>query len=100
MEKAIAAKEVLEGDEKLRQMYDRVVGSNQIFIKKGFIKCPDCGQEILITPTLRKMNEAIESHIQLHKKKTESKPFLSYTKPITIRLALARQILETRFNDA
>jgi hypothetical protein len=99
MEEAITARGVKE-DEKLKQMYARVVGPNQIYVKKGFIKCPDCGEQILITPTLRKMNEAIENHIQLHKKKIESKPLLNYTKPIIIRLALARQILETHFNTA
>jgi hypothetical protein len=99
MEEEITAKGVKE-DEKLKMMYARVVSPNQIYVKKGFIKCPDCGQEILITPTLKKMNEAIENHIQLHRKKTELKPLLNYTKPIIIRLALAKQILETRFNTA
>lgn len=99
MEEAITAKGVKE-DEKLKMMYARVVSPNQIYVKKGLIKCPDCGQEILITPTLKKMNEAIENHIQLHRKKTELKPLLNYTKPIIIRLALAKQILETRFNTA
>jgi hypothetical protein len=99
MEKAITTKGALE-DKELKQMYDRVVAPNQIYNKKGFIKCPDCGQEILITPTLRKMNEAIENHIQLHKKKHESKPLSNYTKSIAIRLALAKQILESHFNTA
>jgi hypothetical protein len=99
MEEEITAKGVKE-DEKLKLMYARVVSPNQIYVKKGLIKCPDCGQEILITPTLKKMNEAIENHIQLHRKKTELKPLLNYTKPIIIRLALAKQILETRFNTA
>lgn len=92
MEKATTAKRV-QKNKKLKQMYDKVVGQNHT-CKKGFIKCPDCGEEILITPTLRKMNEAIENHIQLHKKKTELKPLLDYSKPITIRISLARQTLE------
>ena len=97
MEKVTTTKDD-QTDEKLKQIYDRVVAANQIYTKKGFIKCPDCNDEILITPTLRKMNEAIENHIEMHRKKTELKPLLNYTKPITIRLALARQILETHFN--
>ena len=48
-------------------MYAKVVAPNQIYAKKGFIKCPECGEEILIVPTLKKMNEAIENHVQLHK---------------------------------
>jgi hypothetical protein len=99
MEKITTTKE-RQDDEKLKQIYDRVVAPNKIYNKKGFIKCPDCSDEILITPTLKKMNEAIENHIELHRKKTELKPLLNYTKPITIRLALARQILETLFNTA
>ena len=94
MEKAITTKVVLGGDyDKLSQMYTKVVGSNQIYLKKGFIKCPECGKEILIVPTLRKMNEAIENHVQLHKEETAPNLLIKHTKPISIRLALAQQIL-------
>jgi hypothetical protein len=44
MEKAIATKKAIEEDnEKLKEMYAKVVGPNQIYVKKGFIKCPECG---------------------------------------------------------
>jgi hypothetical protein len=100
MEEAFTTKVVLGGDyEKLSQMYTKVVGSNYIYVKKGFIKCPECGEEILIVPTLRKMNEAIENHVQLHKEKTSPNLLLKHTKPISIRLALAQQILH-RLNVA
>ncbi len=93
MVKAIEAKTVFEQDnEKLKQMYAKVIGLNHIYVKKGFIKCPECDEEILITPTLRKMNVAIENHVQLHNAKFDSNP-LKYTKSIKIRLALTYQIL-------
>ena len=84
-----------EDYEKLRENYSKVVCSNQIYVKKGLIKCPECGEEILVTPTLSKMNLAIEYHIQIHRHRleTESNTLLKYTKPIRIRLNLANQIL-------
>ncbi len=94
MEKAITTKTVpTEDNEKLRQMYVKVVGSNQIYLKKGYIKCPECGEEILVVPALKKMNEAIENHVQQHKAQTAPNLLVKYTKPICIRLALAQQIL-------
>ena len=94
MVKDVEAKTIFEqhDNEKIRQMYAKVVGLNHIYVKKGFIKCPECDEEILITPTLRKMNVAIESHVQLHKETIDSNP-LKYTSSIRIRLALTHQIL-------
>ena len=81
-------------DLKLRHMYEKVVGSNCSPDKKGFITCPECGAEIPITPNLTEMHEAIEIHVQLHKGRLESNLILKYSKPINIRLALAKQILQ------
>ncbi len=83
-----------EDGEKSGKLKAKVVGLNRCQVKKGLIRCPQCGEEILITPTLRQMNEAIENHIQLHKDEIESNLLLKYTKPINIRLALANQILQ------
>jgi uncharacterized protein with PIN domain len=94
MEKATPPKgNFVDKDETLRQMYEKVVGLNCSSIKKSFITCPECGEEILITPTLSEMNEAIEIHVQLHKARIEPNLLLKYSKPINIRLALAKQIL-------
>jgi predicted RNA-binding Zn-ribbon protein involved in translation (DUF1610 family) len=93
MEKITSPKAFSENDDRIRQMYAKVVAPNCGQIKKGFIKCPECGEEILITPTLRKMNEAIENHVLLHKEERESNLLEKYTIPINIRLALAKQIL-------
>src|SRR6266545_4199405 len=82
-----------EDYEKLRENYFKVVCSNQIYVKKGLIKCPECGEEILITPNLSKMNLVIENHVQIHRLETESNILLKHTKPISIRLNLANQIL-------
>ncbi|HLN46469.1 MAG: hypothetical protein ACM3WQ_00580 [Chloroflexota bacterium] len=32
------------------------------------IRCPECGEPILMVPTLGKMIEAIENHISIHRK--------------------------------
>jgi uncharacterized protein with PIN domain len=82
-------------DEKLGQMYTKVVeNANKDSLKKGFIKCPSCGEEILMIPTLRVMNEAIEKHVQIHKNKIKKDQALKHQTPIFIRLALMRQVLE------
>jgi predicted RNA-binding Zn-ribbon protein involved in translation (DUF1610 family) len=93
MEKTIAPKALSEDDERIRQMYAKVVAPNCGQIKKGFIKCPECGEEILITPTLRRMNKAIENHVQIHREEQESNLLEKYTIPINVRFALAKQIL-------
>ena len=84
-----------ENNEKLKQTYQKVFAENPHYTKKGFIKCPECGEEILIVPTLRKMNEAIENHVQLHKAEASKNLLQKHTKPIGVRLALAEQILQT-----
>ena len=84
-----------KGDyDKLRQMYAKVVSPYPGQVEKGFIKCPECGEEILITSSLMTMNEVIENHVRVHKDELESNIILKYTKPINIRLALAKQILQ------
>jgi len=93
MEKATIPNGVFEENEKIRLMYAKVVCPNSIQNRRRFIKCPECGEEILITPTLREMNEAIENHVQFHKEERESNLLAKYTKPINIRLALAKQLL-------
>jgi DNA-directed RNA polymerase subunit RPC12/RpoP len=32
-----------------------------------YIRCPDCGEEIMMVPVLAQMIEAIENHISTHK---------------------------------
>ena len=87
------SKLVFYEDEKLRQMYLKVVCPSHTYVKEGLITCPECGEDILIVPSLKKMNEVIENHVQLHKAEPASNILLKYTIPINIRLALARQIL-------
>jgi hypothetical protein len=94
MEKAITIRAPPTEDyEKLKQMYTKVVCANQIYLKKGYIKCPECGEEILVVPSLKKMNEAIENHVQAHKYEMAPNLLLKHVRPINIRLALAHQIL-------
>ena len=82
-----------EDAEKSGKLNAKVVGLNRCQVKKGLIRCPECGEEILITPTLRQMNEAIEDHVQLHKEKPEPNLILKYATPISVRLALVKQVL-------
>lgn len=59
---------IKEINEKLKELYLKVVSEpNGNYFKRGFIKCPDCDEEILMVPTLKKMSEAIENHVKIHK---------------------------------
>jgi hypothetical protein len=82
-------------DEKLKQIYAKVVEEpNKYSPKKGFIKCPECGEEILMIPTLRVMNEAIENHVHIHRKQLKTEPIKEHQKAIYIRLTLMSQVLQ------
>ncbi len=81
--------------EKLKALYQKVVEEpKKVIPKKGFIKCPECGEEILMIPTLRVMNEAIENHVRLHKDQLKDDPIKMHQKAISIRLTLMGQVLQ------
>jgi hypothetical protein len=81
-------------EEKLKLIYQKVVQAPNInFARKGFIKCPNCGEEILMVPTLRIMNQAIETHIDKHKEQLKADPIKEHETAIFIRLSLMRQVL-------
>ncbi len=86
----------LYNQEKLKALYQKVVEEPKKIplAKKGFIRCPDCGEEILMIPTLRVMNKAIENHVHSHKEQLKADPIRVHQKAISIRLALMGQVLE------
>lgn len=96
MEKNIAVDMACEiDDEKLSQMYAKVVVEpNQSYLKKEFIKCPECGEEILMIRSLKMMNEAIENHVDIHKKSPKDNSIIMQCKSINMRLDLAQQVLQ------
>jgi uncharacterized C2H2 Zn-finger protein len=55
------------------------------------IKCPDCDAEILILPDLKRMNQAIEEHINKEHSKDTPQAILRRMK---IRDSLSNQVLE------
>ena len=61
------------------------------------IRCPDCGEEIVMVPVLSQMIESIESHISTHKTHVETpKNALPLDRPIVpkIRENLTEQVLQ------
>jgi hypothetical protein len=82
-------------EKKLEEIYERVVEEpNRDTCKKGFIKCPECGEEILLIPTLRVMNSAIENHVRKHKEALKGNPVEEHRVAIMIRLGLVGQVLQ------
>jgi hypothetical protein len=81
-------------EEKLRAIYKKVIEEpNKNVAKKGFIRCPECGEEILMIPTLKVMNEPIENHVRKHKEQLIGDPIKEHQTAIFIRLSLMEQVL-------
>jgi hypothetical protein len=87
--------QVTYNEDKLREIYQKVIEEpNKNSAKIGFIKCPECGEEILMIPTLRMMNDAIENHVKKHKELLKDDPIKEYQTAIFIRLSLVGQVLQ------
>jgi len=56
------------------------------------IKCPECGEEILLLPTLKLMTTAIENHVNTHRMQTKTEMGLG-PKPLCIGNDLTEQVL-------
>jgi hypothetical protein len=84
-----------EINQKLTELYQKVVTQpNNAYPKRGYIRCPECGEEILMLPALRKMSEAIENHVKIHKELPAPTPILQQQTAMHIRLDLAQQVLQ------
>ncbi len=80
---------------RIRAMYEKVVEfPNNEFHRKGFLTCPDCGEEILMIPTLRVMGDAIENHVHKHKELLKDSPIEAHRTAILVRLSLMTQTLQ------
>jgi uncharacterized Zn finger protein (UPF0148 family) len=75
----------------VERMYCKAIGQSLIR-KKGTIRCPECGKELLITLPFKEMNQTIEDHVQFHKNQQQSLVSI-YSKSINVRLSLAHQSL-------
>ncbi len=82
-------------DEELKRIYLRVIEEpNKECSNRGLIKCPECGEEILMVPTLRVMHSAIENHVHVHKEQLKTDPIKEHKTAISIRLDLMSQVLQ------
>lgn len=81
-------------DEKLKEIYLRAVEEpNHNAVHQGFVRCPECCEEILMIPTLRVMGEAIENHVCKHRDALKADPVRAHRTAIVVRLALVGQVL-------
>ena len=87
--------QALYNEDKLRAIYQKVIEEpNKEAATKGFIRCPECGEEILMIPTLRVMHQAIENHVRKHKERLRADPIREHQMAIFIRLSLVTQVLQ------
>ena len=76
---------------------EKKVNNGGIFLfpsRMTCIRCPECGGEILMLPTLGKMVEAIENHISVHRTQQSNVTCEDTLKPANIRTDLTEQVLE------
>ncbi|MCW4011061.1 MAG: hypothetical protein NWF05_10660 [Candidatus Bathyarchaeota archaeon] len=62
-----------------------------------FIRCPDCGEEIMLVPVLSQMIEAIENHISTHKvnhEQPKTELTMPHPEPPELRDSLTEQVLQ------
>ena len=91
--------QVVYDDNTLRTIYEKVIEApNKNNLEKECIKCPECGKEILMIPTLRVMNQAIETHVNEHKKLLKENPIMECQTAIFVRLSLMGQVLQQACN--
>jgi hypothetical protein len=88
--------EIIYDNNKLKMLYEKVIEApnKDCPPKRGFIKCPECGEEILMIPTLRVMSDAIENHVQWHKQNLMNDPIKAHKTAIMVRLDLLGQVLQ------
>ena len=61
---------------------------------KKYIRCPECGEEILMVPTLGEMIEEINHHVSTHKKQPNVEVPMVHLKASNICMELTKQVLE------
>ena len=68
-----------------------IIGNQQA--RMNCIRCPECGEEILMVPTLGKMIEAIENHVSSHRRQPNTDVTVARLKMPSIRIDLTKQVL-------
>ena len=59
-----------------------------------YIRCPECGEKILMVPTLEEMIEAIDHHVSTHRKQPNADLAVVHLKAPTICMELTKQVLQ------
>ena len=72
---------------------ERINETNNHQSPQKYIKCPECGEAILMVPALGDMIASIENHIVSHKKHPHDDLTLTHLKKPDIQLDLAQQVL-------
>ena len=71
------------------------VGNEENSSNQKYIRCPDCGEQILMVPVLSQMIESIENHISTHKDHADYPKHdpIEHPKAPCIREDLTEQVL-------
>lgn len=75
------------------QSRENVNVKNNRELQKKYIKCPECGEAILMVPTLSEMIASIENHIISHRSHPHDDTKVPHLKSPAIQLDLAQQAI-------
>jgi hypothetical protein len=81
----------IEHNEKSKESI-HIIGIQQP--QRKCIRCPECGEEILMVPTLGKMIEAIENNVSSHRRQPNDDVTVARLKTPSIRTTLTEQVLQ------
>ncbi len=81
-------------DESTKQSQDKNnKTTNQKSLKK-YIRCPECGEPILMVPSLDEMIVSIDNHLTSHRKHLHNDLTVVHLKKPALQLDLAQQALQ------
>ena len=81
-------------DESTKQSQDKNRKTVNLQSSKKFIRCPECGEPILMVPSLDEMIGSIENHLTSHRKQQHNDLTVAHLKKPALQLDLAQQALQ------
>jgi hypothetical protein len=80
-------------DESTKQPKDNSNKTVNQQTQKKYIRCPECGEAILMVPSLDEMIASIENHLTSHRKHPQNDLTVAHLKKPALQLDLAQQAL-------
>ena len=76
------------------ELKERIPSVGNQLSRMRCIRCAECSAEILMVPTLGKMVEAIENHVNFHRKQPSADMLVARLRKDFVRANLTEQVLQ------